>query len=195
MCESAFSLGPSLSPRILTFCRLLSLLQHHRRRSRRSLEVDHRRRSRRNSSTQGSFFSSALSCFGRRKRRHGDIASPFVLAPVLTRADSYSFSLLLSRLQNTVNNMVESLNNFSSEVTRVAKEVGTYGQLGGQARVDGVSGTWKDLTDNVGSLSNLHAFEKLLRRPSLVPRRCGFRLSGTDFCTRSSFRSTSWLPT
>jgi methyl-accepting chemotaxis protein len=61
------------------------------------------------------------------------------------------------QLKDTVNNMVESLNNFSSEVTRVAKEVGTYGQLGGQARVEGVSGTWKDLTDNVNVRGSLQS--------------------------------------
>ena len=53
----------------------------------------------------------------------------------------------------TVNTMVEQLNAFSSEVTRVAKEVGTDGKLGGQADVRGVSGVWKDLTDNVNSMA------------------------------------------
>jgi signal transduction histidine kinase/CheY-like chemotaxis protein/HAMP domain-containing protein len=58
----------------------------------------------------------------------------------------------------TVNSMVDQLNSFASEVTRVAKEVGTEGKLGGQAEVTGVSGTWKDLTDNVNSMaSNLTA--------------------------------------
>jgi methyl-accepting chemotaxis protein len=52
-------------------------------------------------------------------------------------------------LKVTINEMVERLGNFSSEVTRVALEVGTYGKLGGQAEVEGVQGTWKDLTDNV----------------------------------------------
>src|SRR5438270_7532777 len=52
-------------------------------------------------------------------------------------------------LKNTINTMVDQLNAFASEVTRVAKEVGTEGKLGGQARVEGVSGTWQDLTDNV----------------------------------------------
>ena len=54
--------------------------------------------------------------------------------------------------------MVDQLNAFSSEVTRVAREVGTDGKLGGQAQVPGVAGTWKDLTDNVNSMaSNLTA--------------------------------------
>ncbi len=52
-------------------------------------------------------------------------------------------------LKNTINTMVDQLNAFASEVTRVAREVGTEGKLGGQAQVPGVAGTWKDLTDNV----------------------------------------------
>jgi HAMP domain-containing protein len=61
-------------------------------------------------------------------------------------------------LKNTINKMVDNLNTFSSEVTRVAREVGTEGKLGGQAVVKDVSGTWKDLTDNVNSMaSNLTA--------------------------------------
>ncbi|WP_415829382.1 HAMP domain-containing protein, partial [Corallococcus exiguus] len=52
-------------------------------------------------------------------------------------------------LKSTINTMVDQLNSFASEVTRVAREVGTEGKLGGQAAVSGVSGTWKDLTDNV----------------------------------------------
>ncbi len=57
-------------------------------------------------------------------------------------------------LKNTINTMVDQLSSFASEVTRVAREVGTEGQLGGQARVPGVSGTWKDLTDNVNSMAD-----------------------------------------
>jgi len=56
-------------------------------------------------------------------------------------------------LKNTINTMVDQLNSFASEVTRVAREVGTQGQLGGQAKVDGVAGTWKDLTDNVNTMA------------------------------------------
>ncbi|HVF95354.1 MAG TPA: HAMP domain-containing protein, partial [Sphingomonas sp.] len=56
-------------------------------------------------------------------------------------------------LKNTINVMVDQLNSFASEVTRVAREVGTEGKLGGQARVEGVGGTWKDLTDNVNELA------------------------------------------
>ncbi len=61
-------------------------------------------------------------------------------------------------LKNTINTMVDQLSSFASEVTRVAREVGTEGKLGGQAHVVGVAGTWKDLTDNVNSMaSNLTA--------------------------------------
>ncbi len=56
-------------------------------------------------------------------------------------------------LKNTINVMVDQLNSFASEVTRVAREVGTEGQLGGQAQVEGVGGTWKDLTDNVNAMA------------------------------------------
>ena len=56
-------------------------------------------------------------------------------------------------LKNTINTMVDQLNSFASEVTRVAREVGTEGKLGGQAQVKGVGGTWKDLTDNVNSMA------------------------------------------
>jgi len=56
-------------------------------------------------------------------------------------------------LKNTINTMVDQLSSFAAEVTRVAKEVGTEGKLGGQAEVKGVSGTWKDLTDNVNFMA------------------------------------------
>src|SRR5207248_2151762 len=56
-------------------------------------------------------------------------------------------------LKNTINIMVDQLNAFASEVTRVAREVGTEGKLGGQASVPGVAGTWKDLTDNVNGMA------------------------------------------
>ncbi|MBZ5606167.1 MAG: response regulator, partial [Acidobacteriia bacterium] len=56
-------------------------------------------------------------------------------------------------LKNTINTMVDQLNSFASEVTRVAREVGTDGKLGGQAEVKGVAGTWKDLTDNVNFMA------------------------------------------
>src|SRR5947199_70489 len=56
-------------------------------------------------------------------------------------------------LKNTINTMVDQLNGFASEVSRVAREVGTEGKLGGQAQVPGVAGTWKDLTDSVNSMA------------------------------------------
>src|SRR6266571_1285930 len=62
------------------------------------------------------------------------------------------------QLKEAINTMVDQLNSFASEVTRVAREVGTEGKLGGQAQVPGVAGTWKDLTDNVNFMaSNLTA--------------------------------------
>ncbi|NWF25401.1 HAMP domain-containing protein, partial [Streptomyces sp. PKU-EA00015] len=57
-------------------------------------------------------------------------------------------------LKETINTMVDRLSSFAEEVSRVAREVGTDGNLGGQATVRGVSGTWKDLTDNVNSMAN-----------------------------------------
>src|SRR5262249_18766137 len=56
-------------------------------------------------------------------------------------------------LQKPINTVVDQLNSFASEVTRVAREVGTEGKLGGQADVKGVAGTWKDLTDNVNFMA------------------------------------------
>ena len=56
-------------------------------------------------------------------------------------------------LKNTLNTMVDQLNSFAGEVTRVAREVGTEGKLGGQAEVRGVAGTWKDLTDSVNAMA------------------------------------------
>jgi len=60
----------------------------------------------------------------------------------------------LLQLKQTINTMVDQLNSFASEVTRVAREVGTEGKLGGQAEVEGVGGVWKDLTDNVNSMAS-----------------------------------------
>src|SRR5437762_3714631 len=57
------------------------------------------------------------------------------------------------QLKETINTMVDQLRSFASEVTRVAREVGTEGKLGGQAVVPGVAGTWKDLTDSVNSMA------------------------------------------
>src|SRR6185503_17231770 len=60
----------------------------------------------------------------------------------------------LFELKNTINTMVDQLSAFADEVTRVAREVGTEGKLGGQAQVPGVAGTWKDLTDNVNGMAD-----------------------------------------
>ena len=59
----------------------------------------------------------------------------------------------ISQLKNTINAMIDQLNAFASEVTRVAREVGTEGRLGGQAQIQGVAGVWKDLTDSVNSMA------------------------------------------
>src|SRR5207253_2250848 len=67
-----------------------------------------------------------------------------------TTVDAYA---ALFRPKNTVNTMVDQLRSFAAEVTRVAREVGTEGKLGGQADVQGVAGTWKDLTDSVNSMA------------------------------------------
>src|SRR5205823_5787292 len=60
----------------------------------------------------------------------------------------------IPELNNTINTMVDQLSSFAAEVTRVAREVGTEGKLGGQANVLGVAGTWKDLTDNVNLMAS-----------------------------------------
>ncbi|HEY1483399.1 MAG TPA: HAMP domain-containing protein, partial [Candidatus Acidoferrum sp.] len=78
-------------------------------------------------------------------------------------------------LKNTINTMVDQLNAFAGEVTRVAREVGTEGKLGGQAQVPGVAGTWKDLTDNVnfmasnltGQVRNISEFATAVARGDL----------------------------
>src|SRR5438876_8934004 len=60
----------------------------------------------------------------------------------------------IAELKDTINTMVDQLSSFASEVTRVAREVGTEGELGGQAEVKGVAGTWKDLTDSVNFMAS-----------------------------------------
>ncbi len=71
----------------------------------------------------------------------------------LTRKITVDAKGEILELKNTINTMVDQLNAFASEVTRVAREVGTEGKLGGQANVPGVAGTWKDLTDNVNGMA------------------------------------------
>ncbi len=100
-------------------------------------------------------------------------------------------------LKNTINTMVDQLNSFASEVTRVAREVGTDGKLGGQADVKGVGGTWKDLTDNVNfmaaNLTNQVRALRRSRRPS--PQGTSRRRSPSTPGARSwnsRTRSTRW---
>ncbi len=114
-------------------------------------------------------------------------------------------------LKNTVNTMVDQLSSFAAEVTRVAREVGTEGELGGQAEVPGVDGTWKDLTDNVNLMaSNLTcscATSRRSRPPSppatsrrrspstCAARSCKSRTSSTRWSIssgRSPRRSRAW---
>ena len=71
----------------------------------------------------------------------------------LSKKITVSVSGEILQLKETINTMVDQLNAFAGEVTRVAREVGTEGQLGGQANVPGVAGTWKDLTDSVNSMA------------------------------------------
>jgi signal transduction histidine kinase/CheY-like chemotaxis protein/HAMP domain-containing protein len=72
----------------------------------------------------------------------------------LTRKITVDVRGEMLELKDTLNTMVDQLSSFADEVTRVAREVGTEGKLGGQAQVRGVSGTWKDLTDNVNSMAD-----------------------------------------
>src|SRR5262249_45439722 len=71
----------------------------------------------------------------------------------LSRKTTVDAHAALLQSKDTINTMVDQLNAFAAEVTRVAREVGTEGKLGGQAQVPGVGGTWKDLTDSVNSMA------------------------------------------
>ena len=93
-------------------------------------------------------------------------------------------------LKNTINTMVDQLNGFASEVTRVAREVGTEGKLGGQAQVPGVAGTWKDLTDNVNFMaSNLTGQVRNIADVTTAVARGD--LSQEDHRRRAAARSSS----
>jgi len=86
-------------------------------------------------------------------------------------------------LKNTINTMVDQLNAFAGEVTRVAREVGTEGKLGGQASVKGVAGTWKDLTDSVNLMgSNLTAQVRNIAEVTTA-------VANGDLSKKSRFRS------
>src|SRR5436189_5011407 len=81
-------------------------------------------------------------------------------------------------LKNTINTMVDQLHAFAAEVTRVAREVGTEGKLGGQASVPGVAGTWKDLTDSVNSMAG--NLTSQVRGISSEERRVGTECSSRE---------------
>src|SRR5687767_14145777 len=83
----------------------------------------------------------------------GAVAKGDLTQSMATEIDGRPLQGEFQRAAKTVNTMVEQLSSFASEVTRVAREVGTEGKLGGQAKVEGVSGTWKDLTDSVNSMA------------------------------------------
>ena len=90
-------------------------------------------------------------------RNIADVATA-IASGDLSKKITVNVSGEILQLKETINTMVDQLNAFASEVTRVAREVGTEGRLGGQANVTGVAGTWKDLTDSVNSMaSNLTA--------------------------------------
>ena len=86
-------------------------------------------------------------------RNIADVASA-IAGGDLSKKITVNVSGEILQLKETLNTMVDQLNAFASEVTRVAREVGTEGRLGGQAKVLGVAGTWKDLTDSVNSMAN-----------------------------------------
>jgi methyl-accepting chemotaxis protein len=93
-------------------------------------------------------------------------------------------------LKNTINTMVDQLNAFAGEVTRVAREVGTEGKLGGQAQVPGVAGTWKDLTDSVNSMaSNLTARLETSPRSQPPWRAAICRARSRSMCAAKSWNS------
>ena len=79
----------------------------------------------------------------------------------------------IAELADTINDMTQTLGIFADQVTTVAREVGTEGKLGGQARVPGVAGTWKDLTDNVNLMaSNLTAQVRNIAEVSTAVAKC-----------------------
>src|SRR5213079_3123196 len=86
-------------------------------------------------------------------RNIADVATAVALGD-LSRKITVDARGEILELKNTINTMVDQLNGFASEVTRVAREVGTEGKLGGQAEVRGVAGTWRDLTESVNSMAS-----------------------------------------
>ena len=103
----------------------------------------------------------------------------------------------VAELKNTVNLMVDQLSTFADEVTRVAREVGTEGQLGGQAQVRGVCGVWKDLTENVNTLAGTSPARCATSPRSPPPSRPATsrsrsRSTPAARCSSSRRRSTRW---
>src|SRR5207249_2858926 len=96
-------------------------------------------------------------------RNIADVTTAVANGDLPTRRTSDLHGEIL-QLKDTINTMVDQLRSFAAEVTRVAREVGTEGNLGGQAAVPGVAGTWKDLTDSVNSL----AIERAARRRNIA---------------------------
>jgi HAMP domain-containing protein len=91
------------------------------------------------------------------------------------------------QLKQTINTMVDQLNAFAGEVTRVAREVGTEGKLGGQAVVRGVAGTWKDLTDSVNSMaSNLTGQVRNIAEVATAVARATCRARSPSTCAARS---------
>ena len=85
------------------------------------------------------------------------------------RINSKEMDPEITKFKRTINAMMDQLQIFASEVSRVAREVGTEGLLGGQARIDGVDGTWKELTDNVNVMAqNLTDQGTVLQRRSIA---------------------------
>jgi HAMP domain-containing protein len=87
-------------------------------------------------------------------RNIADVTTAVLRKVILSKKITVDVKGEILELKNTINTMVDQLNSFSSEVTRVALEVGTEGKLGGQAQVKGVAGTWKDLTDSVNQMAS-----------------------------------------
>ena len=93
------------------------------------------------------------------------------------------------QLKETINTMVDQLNGFAAEVTRVAREVGSEGKLGGQAVVPGVAGTWADLTDSVNSMaSNLTTQVRNIAEVTTAVARATCRARSPWTCAAKSSR-------
>src|SRR5437588_725225 len=87
------------------------------------------------------------------ERREGEEVATGIASGDLAEESTVDVKGEILQIKDAINKMVDQLNSFAGEVTRVAKEVGTEGKLGGQADVRGVAGTWKGLTDNVNAMA------------------------------------------